>query len=541
MPASGWASNGLLCISRGSVISATSYLSRERPAARIFERRKLSMNNIFHPKAHFNNIYEITPNYLKYKGISCVILDIDNTLVPYSVRTPDNKLAGWIADLVGSGIKIAVVSNARVLRADEFVKSIKLPESEALDIITVGKAKKPFAGGFKIVEEKSGLSRDKMCIIGDQIFTDVLGGNLSGVFSIWVTPMENKEPAFVRFKRIFEKPVIFGYNRKFKHKGQKNVGLLGLIGHPVGHSISPLIQNTLNEAAGYNFYYDKFDVAPENLERDFNDLKNKGFKGLNVTVPYKEDVMKYLDVIDEEAAKAGAVNTVVFKNNKAYGYNTDINGFAMSVQDGGRPNRFEDAKVLILGAGGGARGVALACLKNGAKQIDFTNRTFSKAKELAEMFNGDGRFKCEPCPHLKLFAHAAGDGVYKRGSGGLRPELTAHISCEAVPADENFSKKFKEYDIIINTTSAGMKPQEDMLPVETGFEFRKGQLCYDIIYNPEKTLLLQKAEREGADIMNGRGMLFWQGLESFNIWAAASDCKELTKEQINKVKDMLNI
>ena len=465
----------------------------------------MAITTLFQPKAHFNNIYEITPNYLKHKGISCVILDIDNTLVPYSAKTPGDDVSLWVSGMINSGIKVVIMSNAKVQRADEFVKNIILPDGNKSDIMTVGKAGKPLKRGFKAVAKKTGIAPDKMCIIGDQIFTDIWGGNRNGVFSIWVTPIEHIEPAFVRFKRVFEKPVTHAFERKFKKKGQANTGLLGLIGYPVGHSVSPQIQNTINEVAGYNFYYDKFEVKPEELEGFFYDLKNKGFRGFNVTVPHKESIMKYLDEIDEEAAKVGAVNTVVFSKGKAYGYNTDINGFALAMEEPSQtvsPNcTLNGAQVLILGAGGAARGVAQACLKNGAASIDFSNRTISKAKELAELFGG---------------------GIADAG-------------------DKYFSNKFNEYDIIINTTSAGMKPQEDMMPLSYGEEvsFRKGQICVDLIYSPEKTLFLQKAEREGAQIINGRGMLFWQAVEAFNIWAAEAGCKKVTEEQIKKIKELL--
>ncbi len=448
------------------------------------------MKNIFYPKAHFNNIYEITPNFLKNKGVEGVLLDIDNTLVPYAVKVPSEKVLTWLTTLQEAGIKAAILSNAKAERIATFTEQTGLPIIE--------KAGKPLKRGFRQAEKLLGMPKEKLCIIGDQFFTDIWGGNRSKVYSIWVTPINNEESAFIRLKRWLERPIVKGYRKVMAEKGGDTVGLLGVIGYPIGHSISPQLHQALCDVSGMNYFYDKFLVEPSNLKEAFADFAKKGFRGINVTVPHKPDIIPLLDEVDANALKIGAVNTVVWKDGKSYGYNTDMDGFVMSVKEEANFD-FDGKRVLILGAGGAARGVAMGCVTEGAAQVDFCNRTVEKAQALADAFDG---------------------GVLSQ-------------------TDEAFAEKFQTYDLIVNTTSAGMKPQEDKMPLTAEYTFRKGQVCFDAIYVPRRTLWLQKAEKEGATVINGMGMLFYQGVEAFQKWKMADNTKPLTAEQIAQAKALL--
>lgn len=456
------------------------------------------MNTILFPKVHFNHIYEITPEYLKYKGVSCVLLDIDNTLVPYSVKVPDEKVLNWLKQLKAAGLRIAILSNAKRERAEIFSKGIPQKLAEEIGLITIGKAGKPLGRGFRKAEKLLGIPRKEMCIIGDQIFTDILGGNANGVFTILVTPIDLRESRLIRSKRLLERPVLACNARKWKNKGGTVLGRLGVLGWPIGHSISPQLHNTICEVTGYNFYYDKFAVSPEQLESRFSEFQKEGFRGLNLTIPYKEKILSCLDEVDALATEIGAVNTVVFEQGRAFGYNTDIEGFIQSVEEE-TSFLIQHSKVLILGAGGAARGVAVGCKVKGAAQIDFCNRTAERAQELARQFDGG-----------VLYAQ-----------------------------DAQFSQQFRSYDLIVNTTSAGMPPQEDQLPISGNVSFRKGQVCFDAIYTPARTLLLRKAQKEGATVVNGAGMLFWQGIKAFDKWAVSAGCPPLTMEQIKEVRTRL--
>lgn len=164
------------------------------------------MKNIFYPKAHFNHIYEITPNYLKSRGVEGILLDIDNTLVPYSVKEPSEQVLQWLDALKQADFKILILSNAKAERSILFAEKAGLP--------LVEKAAKPLKKGFRQAAKALGLPQNKLCIIGDQIFTDIWGGNRSNVYSILVTPINKEESAFIRFKRVLEKPILKSYYKK---------------------------------------------------------------------------------------------------------------------------------------------------------------------------------------------------------------------------------------------------------------------------------------------------------------------------------------
>jgi len=158
------------------------------------------MRKLFEPFACLNSIFDITPGMLKENGIYGLILDIDNTLVATHVKEAGEKVGKYIKDLKDNGIIPVIVSNARKHRVEEFCKS--------LEVDYIYKAHKPLGGGFNKAMEIMGLSKDKVAIIGDQLFTDILGGNLNGIRTILIKPIDPDEPFFIRFKRIFERPFL---------------------------------------------------------------------------------------------------------------------------------------------------------------------------------------------------------------------------------------------------------------------------------------------------------------------------------------------
>ena len=150
--------------------------------------------------------------------------------------------------------------------------------------------------------------------------------------------------------------------------------LLGLIGHPVEHSLSPIMHNEALKDKNLNYVYLAFDVSPKNLKHVVSGAKSLGIKGFNITIPYKVDIMNYLDKIDKEAELIGAVNTVKIENDIATGYNTDGLGARMSLEE--EIGKVEDRNILIIGAGGASRAVAFELAKN--NNITIINRTVEK-------------------------------------------------------------------------------------------------------------------------------------------------------------------
>jgi len=169
---------------------------------------EVQMKNLITPDAYVNSIFDITPEMLKNKGIHGIILDIDNTLVATHIKEADEKVINYIKSLKEYGIKAIIVSNGRKKRVELFC--------EPLGIEFLYNAHKPLGGAFKKATEIMELPYNKVAILGDQLFTDVLGGNLIGIHSILIKPIDLDEPLFIKFKRIFEKPFL--KNIEYKDK-----------------------------------------------------------------------------------------------------------------------------------------------------------------------------------------------------------------------------------------------------------------------------------------------------------------------------------
>ncbi|MEO2069412.1 MAG: shikimate dehydrogenase [Desulfurobacteriaceae bacterium] len=270
----------------------------------------------------------------------------------------------------------------------------------------------------------------------------------------------------------------------------------GIIGYPVKHSLSPLMQTAAFQHLGIDAVYVPFEVNPESLEEAVKGLKALNVKGFNVTVPHKESIVEYLDFLSEDAEFLQAVNTVKNEDGKLIGYNTDADGFLNSLIEEGV--ELQGKRVTILGAGGAARAVGYAVLKGGAKFINIVNRSFSKAKAVGELLSKKG--------NVLVF------------------QLKENV-VESLLQDTN---------ILINTTSIGMKESDPKL-----FNYElipEGITVVDIIYNPAETPLLKAAKGKGCKTINGLGMLIHQGAIAFKIWtekeAPVDTMKKVLEEEL---------
>lgn len=257
--------------------------------------------------------------------------------------------------------------------------------------------------------------------------------------------------------------------------------VIGILGCPVKHSLSPVMQNAAFAVAGLDYVYVPFGVEPENLAAAVAGLRALSVRGFNVTVPHKTAVIPFLDHLDESAVAAGAVNTVVNDSGCLTGYNTDGDGLLKSLADEFffKP---QGASVAVLGAGGAARGAVASFCRAGVGRVVIANRTPGKAGELAAFMNS--RY-----PGTTL--------VPVDGLAALEQDL-AHV------------------DLLLNTTSYGMEAgAESPLNIDG---LSRAALVYDMIYAPPRTPLLRDAEQRGLRNANGLGMLVSQGELAFMIW-----------------------
>ncbi|MCX7747483.1 MAG: shikimate dehydrogenase [Clostridia bacterium] len=272
--------------------------------------------------------------------------------------------------------------------------------------------------------------------------------------------------------------------------------LVGIIGNPLEHSISPYLHNSISSLLGVDFIYVPFRVEKESLENAVKGLKAINVVGFNVTIPYKKDIMKFIDDNTKEALLMGAVNTVKYIEGRFYGYNTDAEGFSRAFKEG-TGGSFKGKKVAIIGAGGAARAIAVKIAVEGASNIALINRTLSKASDISDIINNN-----------------------------IREAAASSYALD----DAKAKKVFSESDIIINTTSIGMYPEINVSPIDASFVFSKGQIVYDAIYNPLETKFLEEAKKAGCKTSNGLGMLFYQGIYAYEIWTGIKLSEDRIKD-----------
>ena len=268
---------------------------------------------------------------------------------------------------------------------------------------------------------------------------------------------------------------------------------VGIIGYPIRHSISPIFQQAAFDYCSVDATYQAWEVAPDLLSDFIRGLRSPDTLGINVTVPHKEAVMSHLDHIDDWARTAGAVNTIVNEGAVLTGHNTDGSGFLRALEEHGHFSP-EGRSVLILGAGGSAKGVALALARRGVASITIANRTLHRAQRLAELIEKHGSF----------------DSAHGR------------LRVEAIPLVESgvtLARAAAGSDLLINCTTLGMKhgPSENDSPLPAKY-IPSPALVYDLVYNPPETPLLREAARAGAATLGGLPMLVYQGAASFELW-----------------------
>ncbi len=256
--------------------------------------------------------------------------------------------------------------------------------------------------------------------------------------------------------------------------------MVGIMGYPVGHSLSPAMHNAAFQALGVDWTYVPLPVVPERLEPALRGLAALGFRGANVTVPHKERVMPFLDRLSSEASSIGSVNTITVEDGLLLGDNTDWSGFVAHLQEIG----FDPAgcKAVVLGSGGSARAVAYALVKLGAG-LGVCSRNAQTAASLLR--------------DLRIVFPAS--------------------SVEIVTT-EDVGPPGEQVDLLVNATPVGMGPVAGDSSWPGNVAFPKCRLVYDLVYNPPRTRFMEQAARAGAGTVNGLGMLVHQAAAAFRIW-----------------------
>ena len=273
--------------------------------------------------------------------------------------------------------------------------------------------------------------------------------------------------------------------------------VLCVIGHPIEHSMSPVMHNAALKELALDYVYLAFDVPPSDLETTVLEFKKRGFKGMNVTIPHKETIMKYLDQIDPLAKKIGAVNTIKNQEGNLIGKNTDAFGAKQALINA--EFEIKEKKVLILGAGGAARAVSFA---------------------LSE--ESDKIFICD---------------IIEKKAIALANELKDKMKIKAVGKKskyETLKSLIIDVDLLINTTPVGMYPDVNKTPISKDL-LAEHLFVYDIIYNPLNTQLLKDASEIGCKTLNGIEMFINQGALAFEWWTDTKPNTNVMKKTIIEI------
>lgn len=271
--------------------------------------------------------------------------------------------------------------------------------------------------------------------------------------------------------------------------------IVGVIGDPVEHSRSPQMHNSAFQEMGLDYVYIPFRVKAENLKSAIDGFKALNVVGINVTLPHKKAVLPLMDRVSEEAQLIGAVNTMVFKDGVVKGHNTDARGFLASLYEKGIDS-VRGMKVVVLGAGGGARAIVTGLALESVSSITIANRTVENAVKLA-------------------------DDLSKK----------TDVQMKGIPLDESeLSDHVSKCDLLVSTITAGMDPNIK-LSIDPDW-LQKDCIVCDIVYTPPETNLLKSAMDKGLKTVGGMGMLVHQGAISFQLWTGLQPPLETMRQAL---------
>ena len=271
-----------------------------------------------------------------------------------------------------------------------------------------------------------------------------------------------------------------------------------VLGHPIGHTLSPVMHNAAFKALGMDAIYLAFDVDPSRLISVLPAMADMGFGGVNLTVPLKEVAFKGLHDMDESASRLGAVNTVEFLPCNMKGHNTDGKGFLLAIQEA-FASSIVGLSVFILGSGGAGRAVAITCAAEQAGRVAVTDIDAERARQVAQEIS----------------------------------QLVPEAAVEAIVPHQNiWENACRKADLVIQATPVGMKKDDNSLLAPRAFH--DGQMVFDLVYMYPETAFMKAARKNGARTANGLGMLLYQGALAFSIWTGKKAPADVMRKALEK-------
>ena len=277
--------------------------------------------------------------------------------------------------------------------------------------------------------------------------------------------------------------------------------IVGLLGEHIENSLSPFIHESFIRYYSLKYHYLAFQIEPKDLKSAIIGARALGIQGLNVTIPFKEEVIKYIDYIEPAAERIGAINTIIKKGEKLLGYNTDQIGFKLPLEKN-MNLKLSNKKAVVLGAGGAARAVVFSLAEGGCSKISIFNRNKNRALNLKNCFQ-----KYFPNCKIEIYYFQVND----------------------------LQKEINKANLLINTTPLGSWYFPGQNPISKEINLPLFLIVYDLIYYPEKTPLLKFAETNGNRILNGKEMLVYQAAESFYLWTGIYPEEKIIKNVLKQI------
>ncbi len=412
----------------------------------------------------------LSPAFFLQRGIRAIISDIDNTLVTYDDPEPTEALSRWLKDLADAGIKVLFVSNNSHRRVEVF--------NASLGYYATAKSRKPSRRAIQAAIDASGCDKSEICMLGDQIFTDVYAAKRCGIRAILVPPIRDKRDPFTRFKRLCERPMLRAYRKRKAKEAPKKFAVLG---DPIAHSRSPLLHATLAKFCDVSLTYEAICTTQAELPERLTQLRAQGYYGFNCTMPLKTDMFSQCTMKSEASRRLESVNTVSIYENGFFGTTTDGIGLIRALKHHGVD--VGGKKAVLLGAGGAARSVADALIAHGAS-VTVLNRTEKMCGDL------------------------------------MAQKMT----------QESLASALQDCDLLIQATSLGMAGQSDFEDLSFVDILPPHAVVLDLVYHPLQTSLLQAAQGRGLLTVSGLWMLLYQGIEAFTVWCGVIPSREVTEK-----------
>ncbi len=283
---------------------------------------------------------------------------------------------------------------------------------------------------------------------------------------------------------------------------------VGLVGYPVSHSLSPIMQQAAFDAFHIEANYVLWETPQDQLAAKIASLRSSGMLGANITIPYKEVVVQMVDEFDPFAARIGAINTIVNRDGRLYGYNTDAPGFITALKEfDAYPFDCAGKKVVILGTGGAARAAAMGLLEKGIGEVVLLGRTEAHIQNIVR--------------HLSTFSVKFHRTAHIRGTLFGYPEVREILA---------------NTDLVVNATPIGLSMDDSKLLIDVDM-LPSTALVMDMIFNPSFTLLLRTARAHGCQVLNGLSMLLYQGALAFELWTGRPAPIEIMQKAIGLAKE----